>query len=162
MNKRDRKEWQTFCQTLAQFPLKSLAEIILLYWRYWDCYVFTEFLVNPVNLVITKKIIVLMLFVCWCCLCVDVVCVAPRWEDYKRQVAPAQAYIFYHLRSAFLSRIGKCFFYCINIHCWNEYIEMGNVVHGEKFQIGLISKVEGGDSECKMLVIPSIFNLNFG
>ena len=40
------------------------------------------------------------------------------------------------------------------------YPVLGNVVHGEKFQIGLISKVEGGDSECKMLIVPSISNLN--
>ena len=41
------------------------------------------------------------------------------------------------------------------------YPVLGNVVHGEKFQIGLISKVEGGDSECKMLIVPSNSNLNF-
>ena len=49
MNKRDCKEWQTFFQTLAQVPLKSLAEIILCFWWCWDCYVFTKSLVDPVS-----------------------------------------------------------------------------------------------------------------
>ena len=81
---------------------RALSRVLqknVLHWWYRGCYVFNKSSLNPVNLVISKKNHT-----------VDVFCVAPRWEDYKRQAAPIQAYIFYHLRSAFLSRIGMVIF----------------------------------------------------